>query len=76
MMEMVRKVAVIALIALIAVIAVIAVIALVALITVVTMFTIITKHKLITNWKVMRVVSSLPRADCNRYLCFRLLLSI
>ena len=73
MMEMVRKVAVIALIALIAVIAVIA---LVALITVVTMFTIITKHKLITNWKVMRVVSSLPRADCNRYLCFRLLLSI
>ena len=65
MMEMVRKVAVIALIALIA---------LVALITVVTMFTIITKHKLITNWKVMRVVSSLPRADCNRYLCFRLLL--
>lgn len=71
MMEMVRKVAVIALIALIAVIAVIA---LVALITVVTMFTIITKHKLITNWKVMRVVSSLPRADCNRYLCFRLLL--
>ena len=67
MMEMVRKVAVIALIA---------VIALVALITVVTMFTIIKKHKLITNWKVMRVVSSLPRADCNRYLCFRLLLSI